>query len=33
VALRCLREVITMFQRRGDDFVPMRELPAAARAA
>jgi hypothetical protein len=26
VALRCLREVITMFQRRGDALLPMREL-------
>ena len=33
VALQCLREVITMFQRRGDEFMPMRELPAVARAA
>ena len=33
VALRCLREVIGLFQRRGDRFVPMRELAPAALAA
>ena len=32
-ALRCLREVITLFQRRGDRFVTMRELGRAASAA
>jgi len=30
VALRCLREVIQLYQRRGATFVPMRELAAAA---
>jgi peptidoglycan/xylan/chitin deacetylase (PgdA/CDA1 family) len=29
VALRCLREVIELFQERGSSFVPMRELAAA----
>jgi peptidoglycan/xylan/chitin deacetylase (PgdA/CDA1 family) len=33
VALRCLREVIELYQARGDTFVPMRELPARAAAA
>ena len=34
VALRCLREVITLFQRRGARFLTMRQLdPAAAAAA
>ena len=32
-ALRCLREVITMFQRRGDRFLTMRELDPAVAAA
>ena len=30
IALRCLREVIELFQRRGASFVPMRELVPAA---
>ncbi len=33
VALRCLREVIARFQRRGDRFVTMRELDPAAAAS
>jgi peptidoglycan/xylan/chitin deacetylase (PgdA/CDA1 family) len=33
VALRCLRDVITLFQRRGSRFVTMRELDPAAAAA
>ena len=33
VAVQCLREVIELFQRRGDRFVAMRELEPAGRAA
>ena len=33
VALRCLHEVIAMFQRRGDSFHTMRELGAASQVA
>ena len=33
VAVQCLREVIGLFQRRGDTFLPMRELNPAGRAA
>ena len=33
VALQCLREVITMFQRRGDSVLPMRELAPVSAAA
>jgi peptidoglycan/xylan/chitin deacetylase (PgdA/CDA1 family) len=33
VALRCLREVIDLFQRRGDDLVTMRELEPVRAAA
>jgi hypothetical protein len=33
VALRALREVITLFQRRAARFVTMRELDPAAKAA
>ena len=33
VALQCLREVITLFQRRGAQFLTMRELDPAAAAA
>jgi peptidoglycan/xylan/chitin deacetylase (PgdA/CDA1 family) len=33
VALRCLREVVTLFQRRGATFLTMRELDPAAAAA
>ena len=33
VAVQCLREVIELFQRRGDRFLPMHELQPAGRAA
>jgi hypothetical protein len=33
VAVRCLREVIELFGRRGAEFVPMRELSPVPTAA